>query len=940
MHTYIRETTMKNNESEYQLEARFIKQLQDLNYEYIKINDMAELEVNLKVQLEKLNKVQLTDEEFRTIKLHLNKGSIFDKAVFLRQEYQLQRKEGLIHIKFFNSTDWCKNIFQVTNQITLPAKNNNNRFDVTILINGLPLVHVELKKSTINKTDAFYQIKRYKRDCMNGTLFDYVQIFVTSNGHTTKYIANNRDLEKKNEIKFVDFDNNPINNLSEFAFSFLEQCHIGKMIARYMILARDKSSEFLILMRPYQVNAVEAIMHKIDNKIDNGYIWHTTGSGKTLTSFKACELIAKREDVDKVFFIVDRKDLDEQTVQEYTKFKNPDDEDIKLFNNSYELIKHLKNPRAKVIVTTIHKLERTVLKEKVDKDLKCVLIFDECHRSQHGNRHKVIDEYFNYPQKFGFTGTPILAKNCIDEGKEYQTTEDVFGDALHKYLISDAIADKNVLGFEIDCKNILSLKDDIEDKLIKGINKSEPLKSAAYLAQIVKDIDNTYNRFTSDRYFNAMLACDGIQSAIKCYKLFKGEEVDGIKVELKHQYKIASVFSVTENQEVKAGNYITRDEVVTMMNDYNEMFKNDKNAAMYDYNMQSEYKQNVAKRFKDRELDLLIVSDMFLTGFDAKKLNTLYYDKEQKYHNLIQTLSRTNRTESEKKDYGKIICYRPIEKDIDEAIQLFSDGNAQTNVLKMGYDKQLEYMNKAIDRLLLIASRAEDVNEIKSEEKQKEFLEAMRDVLHNLNAIESYRDFSEDQLNTDLNNIYELSAKYKEIRDDVYHKNDKESILNDFDFEISLVKSFKVDYDYIKSLLAELDSTTKEEYDIKVEKLIKHFREKPELRSKIDLLEEFLLKYCNRDISIPDQFDKFIEFKNDLAIRNFAKENNLYEDKFIELYQNYVYDNELDSKHEEIESTMIEKLRMGARREKTKEIKEFLYDIKHNEIENIGGLDE
>lgn len=883
--------------SEYEIENMFIDELVKLNYEHVQIHSEQELIENFKIQFKKFNNIDFTEEELEEIYQRLNKnGSVFDKAKFLRTMDTVQNEDKTIsEFTFIDQKDWSKNIFQVTNQIKMEGAKYTNRYDVTILINGLPLVQIELKNSTVQVEEAFNQIQRYKEDSMTGNLFDYVQLFIMSNENKTMYTANNRRISKQFAFEWKDFDNNTIGNLQEFTHLMLEQSMLIKYISNFIVLSKplDEPGK-LLAMRPYQVHAVNSIVQKFDNKGKKGYIWHTTGSGKTLTSYKVCELLSSRSEVDKVLFIVDRQDLDKQTTSEYQAFQKEGDEPIVQLERTKDLIKAMNNSTDKIIVTTIHKLEKAIKGNRLKTNKNCVLIFDECHRSQFGDMHYNIDAFFNEPYKFGFTGTPILKENRKADGQEFNTTEDVFGAHLHTYLINDAIEDKNVLGFAIDYKSVFNKKQNssIEDEEVGSIDRKEVFHSGKYIKIVCEDIVNTYNRFTHNREFNAMLATNGIRNAVRYFNMLSGEEVDGYKLDNPVNLKLACVYSYTDNEGRGDNEFNSRLAMEKIINNYNATYEN----ANYSLSTFSDYKKNVSKRMKRREVDLLIVSDMFLTGFDAKRLNTMYYDKEQSYHNLIQSLSRTNRIYNQSKDFGNIVCYRAekMKKRVDDAIRTFSNKNAETNVLKRPYEEVLVDLNGKICELLKRYPTIDDLNNIKGDEARKEFIMLMRSINHELSSIGTYRAYRQDDLECTERQLEEYKAYYRDMYNRVRNAHGEQvSILNDIDFEINLISSVVIDYDYIKLLITDLDElSTDEEIEFEKEKIIKKFEDEPKLRSKKRLIEEFLYSYYSQTQDAVSQFDLFIEKRKNRKLFEFASERDLDFETLVKIKDEYSFTKE------------------------------------------------
>mgnify|MGYP001222020240 CR=1 FL=1 len=717
-------------ESEQALEDKLILQLQDLKYDYVQIKDEQGLYANLKRQLEKHNKLSLTDKEFDRILNHLNRGNVFEKAKTLRDKMQFDRCDGSsAYIEFIQQEEWCRNEFQVTNQVTMEGS-YKNRYDVTLLVNGIPLVQVELKRRGLELKEAFNQINRYQRHSFwagNG-LFQYIQIFVISNGVNTKYYANNRKQSFKQTFFWADEDNNAINLLDEFAKKFLEPCHISKMITKYVVL--NETDKILMVLRPYQYYAVEAIDERVKHSRKNGYIWHTTGSGKTLTSFKASQILNQNPKVQRVVFVVDRKDLDYQTQKEFDAFSKGS---VDASENTKKLVEQF-NDGTKLIVTTIQKLNNAIhhvkhlAKMEEHRRERIVFIFDECHRSQFGDTHKRIKSFFERAQMFGFTGTPIFADNAATNEHGKRTTKDLFDECLHRYVITNAIKDENVLKFSVEYIGKYKQKEnrnniDIE---VEGIDRKELMESDERIGKIADYIIANHKRKTHSREFTGMMCVSSIDCLIKYYEHFRKRKEEG-----KHNFKIATIFSYTANEEDKDANGLdedqfpgdkggkinkhSRDKLEEYIGDYNKMFNSKyttKDSRSF-YN----YYNDINKKVKDRKIDILLVVNMFLTGFDSKTLNTLYVDKNLKHHGLIQAYSRTNRILNEQKSQGNIVCFRNLKKATDKAIALFSSKDAKEVIIMDPYEDYVEKFNNAFMELLKITPTANSVSKLQDEDE-------------------------------------------------------------------------------------------------------------------------------------------------------------------------------------------------------------------------------
>lgn len=891
-------------QSEAALEECLIKKLVEGGYQRVKIDDVEDLKRNFKAQLEKFNKITLEDSEFSQILTFLEGGTVFDKAKKLRDMYELKKDDGTVYIRFFNKKDWCKNLFQVTNQITMEGT-YKNRYDVTILINGLPLVQIELKKRGIELKKAFNQINRYQYHSFSG-LFKYVQIFVISNGVNTKYYANNRNLSYRYTFYWKDKDNSNISNLEEFSETFLERCHLSKMIAKYIVL--NETEKALMVLRAYQYYAVEAILDKALNSKQNGYVWHTTGSGKTLTSFKVSQLLTENENIDKVIFVVDRKDLDYQTTREFNSFSK---ESVDRTNNTNSLVKQLKGPN-KLIITTIQKLTRAIDRhEKRLDDVKnknIILMFDECHRSQFGEMHRKITGFFNNLQYFGFTGTPIFAVNA----NKKRTTRDIFGDRLHSYLIKDAIKDQNVLGFCVEYlgtyKNKATIDIEVED-----IDRKEVMEAYTRLEKIVDYIIANHKRKTYNQEFNSIFAVSSVNVLKKYYGLFKSKD---------HDLKIATIFSYDDNEEIQ-GDKHSRDRLEEYIKDYNELFGTNFSTDTFD-----QYYVDVAKRAKDKQIDILLVVNMFLTGFDNKFLNTLYVDKNLKYHTLIQAYSRTNRILNEKKKQGNIVCFRNLKKFTDQAIQLYSDEDAAEIILMKPYDEYVNDFNNVVVDLMKLTPDVYDVDNLPSEVEIKEFIKIFRDLLRIITRLYIFTEFTFDDLNIEEQTFEDFKSKYLDIFEDVERKSrDKTSVLDDIDFEIELIRRDDINVTYILTLLKELDYSSPSFN--KDKKFIMDSMEKsPELRSKMELIEMFIqesIPEISDKETIESEFEDFIEREKSMAVGELIEDEKLKKLAAHEIIAEYEFSGKI--RNDLIKESLTEKLGLKERRLKVKKIKDKIVDL-------------
>lgn len=841
-------------QSEAALESGLIKALQNMSYEYVKIEEETNLKENFKTQLEKHNskelarigRVHFTDEEFDKILIYLEGGSRFEKAKKLRDLLPLDTEDGeRLWISFLNRTHWCQNEFQVSNQITVEGR-KKCRYDVTILINGLPLVQIELKRRGVELKQAYNQIQRYQKTSFHG-LFDYIQLFVISNGVNTRYFANNPNGGFKFTFNWTDAQNLPFNELDKFAAFFFDKCTLGKIISKYIVL--HEGDKCLMVLRPYQYYAVEKILDRVVNSNDNGYIWHTTGAGKTLTSFKTAQLVSELPDVDKVMFVVDRHDLDTQTQSEYEAFEPGA---VDSTDNTDELVRRL-HSNSKIIITTIQKLNSAVSKtwysNKIEaiRHSRIVMIFDECHRSHFGESHKKIVKFFDNTQIFGFTGTPIFAENAVDG----HTTKEIFGECLHKYLIKDAIADENVLGFLVE--------------YYQG-NAEVNNGNSNRMEEIAKFILNNFNKSTFDGEYDALFAVQSVPMLIQYYKIFK---------KLKPQIRIGAVFTYAANDSqddsltgMGTGQYVSEsdgnaDELQAIMNDYNSMF-----GTSFSTDNFRGYYDDINLRMKKKKpdmkpLDLCLVVGMFLTGFDSKKLNTLYVDKNLEHHGLLQAFSRTNRVLNEKKRFGKIVCFRDLKSNVDASIKLFSCTDNIEEIIRPPFEEVKKEYNDLATEFLKKYPTPTSIDTLQSEKDKKDFVIAFRDIIRKHAEIQIYEEYSEDDptLGITAQQYADFTSKYLDIRDtfaeptpptlqpggdDEPGGGDEPEGLDDIDFCLELLHSDIINVAYILELISELDPYS-EDYTIRRKEIIDTMIKDAELRNKAKLIDGFIQKNVDED---------------------------------------------------------------------------------------------
>lgn len=927
-------------QSEAALENGLIATLKQMNYEYVQIDEETNLQANFKKQLEIHNKRQLaefgrtefTDAEFEKILIHLEGGTRFEKSKKLRDLYPLDTKDGKrIWVEFLNRSQWCQNEFQVSNQITIEGR-KKCRYDVTILINGLPLVQIELKRRGIELKQAYNQIQRYHKTSFHG-LFDYIQLFVISNGVNTRYFANNPNSGYKFTFNWTDAANTPFNELDKFAMFFFDKCTLGKMISKYIVL--HEGDKCLMVLRPYQYYAVEKILDRVVNSNDNGYIWHTTGAGKTLTSFKAAQLVSELPDIDKVMFVVDRHDLDTQTQSEYEAFEPGA---VDGTDDTSELVRRLQG-NSKIIITTIQKLNTAVTKtwysNKIEdiRNSRIVMIFDECHRSHFGDSHKNIVKFFRNTQMFGFTGTPIFVENSVGD----HTTKEIFGNSLHRYLIKDAIADENVLGFLVE--------------YYKG-NEDVDKMGESRMQEIAKFILNNFNKSTFDGEFDALFAVQSVPMLIRYYKIFK---------ELKPDIRIGAVFTYAANSSqddeltgMGTGAYVSEsvgaaDELQEIMDDYNKMFGTSftqENFRAYYDDINLRMKK---KRADMKSLDICLVVGMFLTGFDSKKLNTLYVDKNMEYHGLLQAFSRTNRVLNEKKRFGKIVCFRDLKANVDTAIKLFSNSNNTEDIVRPSYDEVKSEYEELAESFLTRYPTPSSIDALQSENEKLHFILAFRDIIKKHAEIQIYEEFDDnaDDLGLTEQQFMDYRSKYLDIYDSVMHTpqqpdaddpnagtmvaEDPEpygSGLEDIDFCLELLHSDIINVAYILELIADLNPYS-DDYQQKRQEIIDTMIKDAELRGKAKLIDGFIQKNVDEDrdnfmqgkqradgtTDLEERLNNYITEERGKAIETVADEEGLNVDVLNHYLSEYDY---LHKEQPEIIQNALKEQHLGlSKRRKT-----------------------
>lgn len=891
------------HQSEQQLEKTLIEQLGRLGFSVVALKDSDAMIANFCAQLEKFNQTKFSDAEFAQVLNHINRGDRFDKAKTLRDRFALARDDkSTFWVRFFNMEQWCKNEYQVAQQITQVGR-YENRYDVTLLINGLPFVQIELKRRGVEMKEAFNQIQRYHKHSFTGTLFEYVQIFVISNGVDTKYFSNNPRQSFEQTFYWTDEQNNKITQLDKFADAFLEKCAVSEMIAEYIVLA--ESLKIPMVLRPYQYYAARNIEKRVRESSKNGYIWHTTGSGKTLTSYKTSQRLSRIPEVKKVLFVVDRKDLDIQTTKEFNSFSAGS---VDGTDNTRNLVKQLKDKNRKLIVTTIQKLDIAIGREPYLKqfeyltDKKVVIIFDECHRSQFGQTHARIKGFFKKAQLFGFTGTPIFAENNVGG----VTTADVFCECLHKYIITHAISDNNVLGFAVEYVGRYTQKDpdtldaDIfADALVKGIDKREVLESNDRLNKITEYILADWKRKTKNGKFNALFATSNIEVLKKYYSLFKNKRSD--------DFKIATIFTYHANEDESSdmldvdifagegtpGDQHSRDFLENCIIDYNKQY-----STNFSTNRFYDYYRDLQTRIKNKEVDLVLVVNMFLTGFDSPRLNTLYVDKNLRYHGLIQAYSRTNRLFNSDKPHGNIISFRNLKEATDKALALFGDENAKEIVFKKPYEEQKKEFENKLAELRKKTPTVISVDDLQGEEEKAVFVKTFRDLLHIKSSLETFAEFSFSELGISEQEFYDYQSKYLDIYEErKNNENGVESILDQIDFELELTVRDIINFDYIILLIAGLKNISSNAVrEKKTEEILSIFNRDVKLRKKKDLIRKFIeenLPNIKRSDDVEKAFSEFWANERSDHLKSVAQDENIPLDKFEDLIGEYLYTQKL-----------------------------------------------
>lgn len=991
-------------QSEAELEKAFIKQLTEQGYEYLNIDCTTALICNLRTQLEKLNNYKFSDKEwkyfFENVLANAN-DSIVEKTRLIQEDHVqvLKRDDGTSkNITLIDKKNIHNNSLQVINQYTEEGGNYKNRYDVTILVNGFPLVHIELKRRGVALKEAFNQIERYQRDSFwaGCGLYNYVQLFVISNGTRTKYYSNTTRVSAINERKgkkkmqktsnsfeftsfWADANNKVIPDLVDFTKTFFQKHTLLNILTRYCVLT---SENLLLVMRPYQIVATERILNRIElannykkmGTIDGGgYIWHTTGSGKTLTSFKTAQLASKLPYIDKVLFVVDRKDLDYQTMKEYDRFERGaanGNKNTKILQRQLEDKDAKGNPHNyKIIVTTIQKLDNFIVKnpDHPVRDKRIVLIFDECHRSQFGDMHSRIvggtirrqektvkvKKYFNKYHIFGFTGTPIFAKNANAGGKpDLKTTEQAFGDKLHTYTIVDAINDGNVLPFRIDYINTVKKKDGTKDKQVEAINKDSALLAPERISEVVKYILDhfdqktkrnsgfyTFNKLSNisdvaknadakekkDKVklngFNSIFAVTSIEAAKLYYMEFKRQMAERPEDAL----KIATIFSYGQNEDDPDGfidddesdntdglDLTSREFLETAIDDYNQMFN-----TAYDTSSDKfpNYYKDLSLRMKNREVDLLIVVNMFLTGFDATTLNTLWVDKNLKQHGLIQSFSRTNRILNSVKTFGNIVCFRNLQQETDDAIALFGDKNASGIVLLKsyndyyyGYDENGKHQKGYEERIAELIQKYPLGEDILGEKAKKYFIVSFGNILRLRNILSTFDDFAGNEILSPFD-FQNYTGIYNDLYIEFRPRVQAENIDDDIVFEMELVKQIEVNIDYILMLIEKYHKSNCKDKEILIS-IDRAIKASIELRSKKELIESFI-ETINAKTDVSVDWKEFVKQQKETDLTTLISDEKLKEDETRKFIENAFRDGTVKTTGTDIDKLMPATSRFG-----------------------------
>ena len=926
---------MAKVQSEYDVEIKFIDKLESIGYEFIELKNYDDVISNFRNKLIEFNssklietkgKAELSDSEFNRVLIYIDNKSVYESAKILRDKYILTLDNGkTVYLDFF-SFDTDRNIYQVSHQITMDKDHKDdvlykNRYDVTVFINGLPLVQIELKRPGIEINEAINQINRYRRFSFRG-IFRYLQLFVVSNSVQTKYFCNENEMEdgtynpilKSLVFFWTDENNKRINTLDAFTAEFFRKASITEMLDKYMVI---KSTEpVLMVMRPYQIYAVKAAKKRVLEANQNGYVFACTGSGKTLTSFKLAQILRDESRVDKVVFLIDRKDLDDQTVDEYNSFEK---DCVDNSDSTYVLVKQLKQDDRKLIVTTIQKMANAVKNSKYAqlmdqyRDKKVVFIIDECHRSQFGRMHADIERHFENANYIGFTGTPIFEAN---KGAAKRTTADLFNagsklDAcLHKYMIKDAIADGNVLRFSVEYQRTIFA----HQVALKGIDP-EQIEDPEYCKRHKIDIDNLYHaderiqKIAKDIFehheqhvhpqgkdiYTALFAVDSIKTLGKYYDAFK--ELNKQVPENK-KYKIAAIFSYGANEDMDDGADEHSAELLSrIMDDYNEMF-----GTTYAIDTFDGYRKDIAKRMKQKNLpqvDILLVVNMMLTGFDAKPLNTLYLDKNLVWHSLVQAYSRTNRVDKKTKQFGQIVSYRNIKKWQDDALTLFSGDGDPNEYLLENYEYYVQKWVNQVPVLRKITPTVDEAGQLQNEDEIRMFILAFRTLVTTLATLKTFSKFDWADLSVvlDEDEFEGYKSWYMYYRDQSIKDNPKIPVPVDVDFDIELVRTDRINVVYILNLLKAAKNAkelTEEQIQANIDLILREIErsDNESLRAKQDVMKEFIetrFYELPEEADIQQAYEEFERERLQAEIESFSYENDIEVSIVTDIFTDYSF---------------------------------------------------
>ena len=910
-------------QSEAELENLLIKQLNSQQYASVQIKDYDALVANFRIQFNKFNKeklggYELSDKEWDRLLNYMSGKTVFESAKVLRDKYVLERDDGSkVYVSFIDE-DHTKNIWQVTNQTTVVGK-YVNRYDVTILCNGLPIVQIELKRRGMELRQAINQIMRYKKHSYIG-LYRYIQCFIVSNGVDTKYFANgDKDILYSHVFFWTDENNVRITNLKDFSTVFMARDAVTRLLLRFTVL--NDVEKAIMIMRPYQVYAVSKLIDRARFSDKNAYIWHTTGSGKTLTSFKTAQILAKEPQIKKVIFLVDRKDLDSQTMEEFNKFEQGS---VDVTDNTSVLVGQMKKKDVHLIVTTIQKMSNAIKNKRYTsvmgqyRDEKVVFIIDECHRSQFGDMHLDIVRHFNKAQFFGFTGTPRFEVNGKTEGHVVKTTASLFGDCLHTYLIKDAIFDNNVLGFHVEYIKTIEGDYDINDKqMVEDIDVAELMASDKRMTMIANHIVANHNSKTRNKQYTAIFTAWSIPALVKYYDIFKS---------IDHDLNIAACFTYGANEDGEGKKEHSRDSLERIIKDYNELYDTNFSTDTYEA-----YRKDISDRVKGKktkQLDILLVVNQFLTGFDSKTLDVLYVDKNMEYHDLLQAFSRTNRVEKETKPFGIVVCYRNLKKETDNALCLFSQTQDTEGILTPSFDEFVSKFNEFVAMLKKLTPTPSAVDTLQSEDDQKKFVEIFKAIAKIRMSLQTFVEYpyEKDKLDLSDQEFEDYKSKYYNLAHKPRDPGEKVSVLDDVDFCIELIESDYINVAYIMNLIRsiDLDDLNKRKKQIKYIRELMERATNKELYKKIDLLQAFLdlLEDGIDGNDIEQTYEEFITKQRQKDIDDFLAENTMDRDMLIGFISEYEFSYILDEG--EIRDSLTEITGLLKKKAMVRKIVEFI----------------